>query len=69
MLPRPGHPGTPPALHGAGGSGPRHARFRTPDSLPMIQQRPPWVHALCAAGAALLLYAITLAPTTWFWDT
>lgn len=35
----------------------------------MIQQRPPYVHALGAAGAALLLYAVTLAPTTWFWDT
>jgi hypothetical protein len=35
----------------------------------MTDARPPYLHALGAAAAALLLYVITLAPTTWFWDT
>jgi hypothetical protein len=32
-------------------------------------ERPPYLHAAAAALAALALYALTLAPTTWFWDT
>ncbi len=35
----------------------------------MNHTRPAYAHAAGAAGAALLLYAVTLAPTTWFWDT
>ncbi len=35
----------------------------------MTDQRPAYGHAAAAAGAAFLLYVITLAPTTWFWDT
>jgi len=35
---------------------------------PMIE-RPPYLHALGAAAALFVLYAVTLAPTTWFWDT
>jgi hypothetical protein len=35
----------------------------------MTEHRPPYGHAAGAAGMALLLYALTLAPTTWFWDT
>ncbi|HYW06917.1 MAG TPA: DUF2723 domain-containing protein, partial [Longimicrobium sp.] len=31
--------------------------------------RPPYLHALAAALAVFALYAITLGPTTWFWDT
>jgi hypothetical protein len=35
----------------------------------MTQFRPPYLHAAGAFAGALLLYVITLAPTTWFWDT
>jgi len=35
----------------------------------MTEQRPPYLHAAAAAGSAFLLYVLTLAPTTWFWDT
>jgi hypothetical protein len=35
----------------------------------MTQFRPPYLHAAGASAGALLLYVITLAPTTWFWDT
>jgi len=31
--------------------------------------RPPFGHAAGAAGAALLVYLVTLGPSTWFWDT
>jgi hypothetical protein len=31
--------------------------------------RPPYLAALAAAAAIFALYAITLGPTTWFWDT
>jgi hypothetical protein len=31
--------------------------------------RPPYLHALAAGLAVFALYAITLGPTTWFWDT
>jgi hypothetical protein len=31
--------------------------------------RPPYLHALAAALAVFALYAVTLGPTTWFWDT
>jgi hypothetical protein len=31
--------------------------------------RPPYALALGAAAAVFLLYAFTLGPTTWFWDT
>lgn len=34
-----------------------------------MTERPPYLQALGAAAALLALYAITLAPTTWFWDT
>jgi hypothetical protein len=36
---------------------------------PRTDARPPYAHALGAAAAALVLYVVTLAPTTWFWDT
>jgi Protein of unknown function (DUF2723) len=32
-------------------------------------ERPPYVMAACVALGALLLYVLTLAPTTQFWDT
>src|SRR5215207_5509184 len=32
-------------------------------------ERPPYRWALLAAVAVFALYAITLGPTTWFWDT
>jgi len=35
----------------------------------MTETRPPYLHAVGAAGLAFLLYAVTLGPTTWFWDT
>jgi hypothetical protein len=35
----------------------------------MTQFRPPYAHAAGASAGAFLLYALTLAPTTWFWDT
>jgi hypothetical protein len=35
----------------------------------MTEPRPPYLQAVLAALAAFALYAITLAPTTWFWDT
>src|SRR6266487_2090742 len=31
--------------------------------------RPPYIMAACVAAGALLLYLLTLAPTTQFWDT
>jgi uncharacterized membrane protein YhaH (DUF805 family) len=40
-----------------------------PAQAPSAADRPPYAHALGAAAAALLLYVVTLAPTTWFWDT
>jgi hypothetical protein len=33
-----------------------------------MEYRPPYGHALAAGAAVLLLYIVTLAPTTWFWD-
>jgi hypothetical protein len=35
----------------------------------MTEFRPAYAHAAGAALAALALYVLTLAPTTWFWDT
>ncbi len=35
----------------------------------MTEERLPYFHAAGAAAAAFLLYVVTLAPTTWFWDT
>src|SRR5690606_33407824 len=32
-------------------------------------ERPPYLHALAASAALFALYCVTLAPTTWFWDT
>ena len=32
-------------------------------------EAPPYVMAACVAAGALLLYILTLAPTTQFWDT
>ena len=34
-----------------------------------LEQRPPYLMAGLVALGALLLYVITLAPTTQFWDT
>jgi hypothetical protein len=31
--------------------------------------RPPYLAALAAGAAVFALYALTLSPTTWFWDT
>src|SRR5687768_5472649 len=33
------------------------------------EYRPPYIAAGIAALAVWLLYAFTLSPTTWFWDT
>jgi Protein O-mannosyl-transferase TMEM260-like len=35
----------------------------------MSEQRSPYLHAAAAAACLLLLYVVTLAPSTWFWDT
>jgi len=35
----------------------------------MPNRTPPYLHALAAGGVLFLLYVLTLAPTTWFWDT
>ena len=35
----------------------------------MVDSRPPYGHAVAASAAVLLLYAVTLAPTAWFWDS
>jgi hypothetical protein len=35
----------------------------------MTDYRPPYLQAALATGAVLLLYVVTLGPTTWFWDT
>jgi hypothetical protein len=35
----------------------------------MTEFRPPYAHAAGAAFGAFFLYVLTLAPTTWFWDT
>ncbi len=47
------------------------ARWETGDPLfeAMTDFRPPYAHAAGASAGALLLYALTLGPTTWFWDT
>ena len=42
---------------------------RTPRAEPADGYRPPYVAALVAGLATFALYAITLAPTTAFWDT
>jgi len=34
----------------------------------MTEQRPPYLHAALASASAFLLYLLTLAPTTAFWD-
>ncbi len=34
-----------------------------------IHDAPPYLQAVGAAAVALALYALTLAPTIWFWDT
>ena len=40
-----------------------------PPALPAEVEAPPYLMALCVAAGALLLYILTLAPTTQFWDT
>jgi hypothetical protein len=40
-----------------------------PPALEPAAPRPPYLHALAAAAVVFALYAITLGPTTWFWDT
>ena len=35
----------------------------------MTHSRPPYLHAAGAFAVVFLLYLVTLAPTTWFWDT
>ena len=35
----------------------------------LTRERPPYLAAAAAAGATLLLYLLTIAPTTQFWDT
>ena len=39
------------------------------ESLEILEHRPPYAMAACVALGALLLYVLTLAPTTQFWDT
>jgi hypothetical protein len=41
---------------------------RAPAAVPPTPHRPPYLLALVAGFAVFLLYAITLAPTTAFWD-
>ena len=36
---------------------------------PEVSTEPPWLFAGLAALAVFVLYVITLAPTTAFWDT
>src|SRR5260221_2898067 len=36
---------------------------------PSVAVKPPYVMAGCVSLAALVLYILTLAPTTQFWDT
>lgn len=38
-------------------------------ALEPAHARPPYALALAAAAAVFALYAFTLGPTTWFWDT
>ena len=41
-------------------------------ATPIVERghtRPPYLYALGAALAVFALYAVTLGPTTWFWDT
>ena len=45
------------------------AHVSAPPVIPPAAPRPPYLHALVAAVAVFALYAITLGPTTWFWDT
>src|SRR5690242_16673453 len=45
---------------------------RTPShavSTPLDAVKPPYLMAACVSLGALLLYILTLAPTTQFWDT
>lgn len=39
------------------------------EPVPVVAHRPPYLWALAAAVALFTLYAITLAPSTAFWDT
>src|SRR3712207_4933948 len=45
------------------------APVSAPPVITPAAPRPPYLHALAAAVAVFALYAITLGPTTWFWDT
>jgi hypothetical protein len=42
---------------------------REPATAPVSEQRPPYLFAAAAGFAVFVLYAITVAPTTAFWDT
>src|SRR5438552_14941795 len=46
---------------------PRQADY--PVSTPSTAVKPPYVMAGCVSLGALILYILTLAPTTQFWDT
>src|SRR3970040_806889 len=43
-------------------------RTRMNKSFETLEHRPPYVMAACVTLGALLLYVLTLAPTTQFWD-
>src|SRR2546425_13087421 len=38
-------------------------------TAPLSAMKPPYVMAACVSVGALILYVLTLAPTTQFWDT
>ena len=46
---------------------PRQADYAV--STPSTAVKPPYVMAGCVSLGALILYILTLAPTTQFWDT
>ncbi len=50
-------------------TGSARSQMEDPESKVVLRERPPYGWALAAAGATLLLYIVTLAPTTQFWDT
>ncbi len=47
----------------------RRATTRRATPAPPVHDRPPYLLALLAGGLVFALYAITLGPTTAFWDT
>src|ERR1700756_2288609 len=48
---------------------PAERRPVVPPAEPLTAVRPPYLMAACVSLGALILYVLTLAPTTQFWDT